>query len=137
MRDVVNAFHEGGSTMYLVLLFALAAHGAALAGAAAGGFSRAERGKLFGAMALGLGLIALAIGWLGYRHGMSMGRAAVASVSPDLREQLLAQCELEAGRNLTFGLYALVIPGVLGAIMLVRAATLPPTRDPALPPEKH
>ena len=50
-----------------------------------------------------------------------MGQAAVASVEPEFKARLLAQCELEAGRNLTFGLYALVVPGLVGAILLVRA----------------
>jgi hypothetical protein len=123
VREIVIAFQEGGSTMYLVLLFALVAHGAAIAGLVAGGLSRAERGKLFGGLALGLALVALGIGWLGYRHGLSQGRAAVEFAAPDMRARLLEQCELEAGRNLTFGLYALVFPGLVGGILLVRAAT--------------
>jgi hypothetical protein len=136
MMRLAQVFAEGGSTMYLILLLATAGHIVMIAGPAAGGFSRRERGLLFGAIALGIGLVTIAVGYYGYRHGLAMGERAIAFVSPDMRQRLLAQSEHEAARNFTFGLWACVLPSLVGAALLVRAGTLAASRDPALPPSR-
>jgi hypothetical protein len=122
MFAIREAFLEGGSTMYLVLLFAIGAFGVAIAGAAAGGFAERARGRMFGGLALLLAAATLGIGYYGYRHGLAMTQAAVRFADPSMAERLLAQGEKESAHNLTFGLYACVLPALLGAIMLARSA---------------
>jgi hypothetical protein len=135
MRDLVNAFHEGGSTMYLILMFALAAHVVAIVALvfALPRPSR-ERLRLFGGASLGLAVVVLALGWFGQYRGLQMVERALAGVDPQIHAALRAQGEKEAGRNLTFGLYACALPALVGAALLARGLTAAPERDPALPP---
>ena len=124
--DVVQAFREGGTSMYLVLALDLVGFvlvPLALVIATVARFTGKGRGVALAAGVLGL-LLALApmcAGLGGYLLSMSKVDAAVVNADPEQREVLRAYGEAEASNNLTFGLgsgCACLAPAVL-ALLLV------------------
>lgn len=105
--------------MYLVLLFAVLGHAAAIVAIAlvAARVSRLGR-RIAGGIALGLGVATVAVGYVGWQHGLHMTDEALAGVDPQMHEALRAQGEKEAGHNLTFGLYACALPILVGGGVL-------------------
>jgi hypothetical protein len=119
MTAMVRAFQEGGPTMYLVLGLAVLGHVTAIV-AVAMVLSQPTRARkrIGGAVALALAVATLAAGYFGWRHGLELTDEAVVGASPDMRAALHAQGEEEARHNLTFGLYACVLPLLAGAALL-------------------
>jgi hypothetical protein len=115
----VEAFREGGWTMFWVFWLALLAHAAVLVAVVLARV-RTPRGarRIAGGVALALGVATLVVGVFGWRYGVTMVDRALEGVDPAMHAELRAQGEKEAGRNLTFGLYACALPIVAGGALL-------------------
>ncbi len=129
MHSIVNMFREGGSTMYLVLMFGLAGHAIAIVGLISLGDPVREKLRAFGLTALGLGLVTIGIGWFGYQRGLGMVERALAGVDPEIRHMIREQGEKEAARNIQLGVAACALPILIGAGLAARSLAASRARD--------
>ena len=81
MRNVVDAFYQGGWPMYVILLLALLGHIAAVVALILGRKTK-NLARVTGLLALGLGLATAGMGWFGNHLGRNLTEAAVAMVDP-------------------------------------------------------
>ena len=131
MTSIVRAFHEGGFTMYLVLLLAVFGHLGALLAVLYGRKTK-NLARVYGALTLAFGLLTLGAGWLGNMLGRSQVEAAVMGVDPRMKMEIMTVGYAEAAQNLKFGLVAAVLPVLVGLIFVGRSLG-EPDPDPALP----
>lgn len=126
----MNAFQEGGASMWGVLCCGGFAHVMAIV--ALGFMLSKKRGAIIGtgAASLALGVFSMGVGFVGYFYGMSRAEEAVAFADPEMRAMLLAQGRSEAINNIWFGACTCGIPALAGALALVKGL-LTKTEGPA------
>ena len=116
----MNAFQEGGATMWGVLCCGGFAH--VMAVVALGLMISKKRGAIIGtgAASLALGIVSMGVGFFGYFYGMSRAEDAVVFADPSMREALLARGRSEAINNIWFGACTCGIPALAGALALLK-----------------
>lgn len=123
-------WRAGGAAMYPLLLLAMAA--IPVAGVLLGlhlTVGRKRGRRVFAILALGYGLLAIGVGALGTTSGRWTTHAAVASVAPEEKEELLAYGYAEAAVPQRFG----ILVGLPFLLLGAGLALLPPRKADAAP----
>lgn len=118
----MQAFQEGGATMYGILCMALFAHVLGLAALGVSLFSKKGKGGAplaIGSGALLFGVVSMLIGVVGYLWGMSRVDDALLYADSSQAELMRAVGRAEAMNNIYFGCCATVFPVVAGLAAII------------------
>ena len=120
--QVTNVLTEGGFIMYGIVLISMLAHGAGIGSVLIAFLSRYRSlAMILGGLALGLGVLTVLIGGLGFWWGFTTAEEAVQFADPAFKAELLAEGYRQAMTSLVAGAIGALIPLLLGAIALLRA----------------